>query len=340
MADQLTYNPKNAVTKAIEREFWRGKQAVRKVLTRVNDLDTPVEWQASEIPSHWNFWLREWQVYQSSLSTDLRGSGVRLARPLELKRGDLEADLVLEDLSGRSGHALSWQDFALIAKNWGRAQGRLAHSDYLNEPWTSQQFLRAYTQSKPVNSALLEDNAVWNLPVISESWTKELREGLQFLYRHADALYDIMETAPQIPCHLDFWPNNVFIVDQEVVLVDWAFFGSGALGEDVGNFIPDAIFDGFVAGEDMARLETIMLEAYLAGLSEVRDIEWPVQTTLYASAVKYVWLAPLLLERAAREEYSAYGGGTITEQQAIEQYRSRGLALMRLCEWAEQALKP
>lgn len=32
----------------------------------------------------------------------------------------------------------------------------------------------------------------------------------------------------------------------ESVLVDWAFTGDGALGEDVGHHIPDSVFDPFL----------------------------------------------------------------------------------------------
>ena len=338
LSNQLTHNPKNAVTQSIQREVWQGKAAVRKVLSSVNRAETPNEWRASSNPRHWNYWLREWHIYRSPLHEALEGSGVRLAKSFELTEREPEAALVLEELTGRSGHDLTWQDYALIAKNWGRAQGQLVESDYLAQPWTSQHFLREYTQSKPVDYALLDDKKVWELALIRESWPQTLQEGLQLLYREAGTLYEIMETARQVPSHLDFWPNNVFVTDGEVVPVDWAFFGSGALGEDVGNFIPDAVFDGFVDGEDIAELESIMIDAYEAGLNEACDIEWPVRTTVFASAVKYVWLGPLLLERAAQRQYSAYGGGEISEEQAIEQYRSRGLALMRLCEWAEQAL--
>ena len=341
--EPLTHNPKNAVTKRIERQDRNGQPVVCKVLSGVNTLATPQEWRASDDARHWNYWLREWCVYDSELAEQLAGSGVRLPKSVALNRGELEATLVMEFLPGRTGFDLSWDDFALIARRWGQAQAMLRATNLLEEPWTSRRFLRTYTQSKPVDYRLVDPStqqykAVWSLELVQACWPPELRDGLVYLYAHREALYDMMENAPQIPCHLDFWPNNVFVQDGDVIPVDWAFLGSGAYGEDVGNFIPDAVFDGFVAGEDILALESLMVDAYTTGVIEVAAPDIAIEKTLWASAVKYVWLGPLLLERASSHNFSAYGGEQISEQAAHEQYRNRGLALMRMCEWAELAL--
>jgi thiamine kinase-like enzyme len=50
-----------------------------------------------------------------------------------------------------------------------------------------------------------------------------------------------IERAPRTVCHLDLWPRNVFDDDGATVLIDWAFVGIGAVGEDVGNLVPDAV---------------------------------------------------------------------------------------------------
>src|SRR5919206_4174029 len=77
-----------------------------------------------------------------------------------------------------------------------------------------------------------------------------------------------LETGPQTFCHLDFHPANLFGDGEESILVDWAYCGIGALGEDPGNFVPDALLDGFVAAEDAAELERAAWDGYRAGLAE------------------------------------------------------------------------
>jgi hypothetical protein len=142
----------------------------------------------------------------------------------------------------------------------------------------------------------------WRASLIAQNWPSELREGLQFLYAHREA-----------------------------------FFGDGTIAEDVGNFIPDAIFDGFFSAEQFNELEPRLFGGYLRGLSEGFDVATDVaQQCLWASAVKYVWLGPLLLDRASQNEHHLYGGGVLDDANA--QFRHRGITLLRLCEWANKAL--
>ncbi len=53
-------------------------------------------------------------------------------------------------------------------------------------------------------------------------------------------------------CHLDFWTKNLIKrSDGRLVLLDWAFVGDGAMGEDIGNLVPGTAFDHFIAAESL-----------------------------------------------------------------------------------------
>ena len=54
-----------------------------------------------------------------------------------------------------------------------------------------------------------------------------------------------------------------------------------------------------------------------------------------ASAVKYHWLAPLMLAQADREEHPDYGGVGTVDPHVRYAERAAGLAL--LCDWADEA---
>ncbi len=341
----LTHNPANAVTHSIERIAWGHGTAVRKVLNGRNLASSPPEWQTSDDPSHWNFWAREALIYNSPFSAWLAPAGVRLpdVYELSLEQQARRATLVLEDIDGRGGATLTEDDYVTIASAWGRAQGLLA-SERAGEAraltWWSRAFLRRYTASKPVDYGMLHDEAAWQAPLIAGNWPPALRDGLALLHDRAEQLYACLEAGPQVLCHLDFWPNNVFVETGDgVVLVDLGFCGWGSPAEDIGNFAPDAVFDGFLPAERLHPVGERMLAAYNRSLVEV----WPAAGELdlerlyRASAVKYVWLGPLLLARAQATVQTAYGGAPLED--AAQQYRARGAALLTLCEWAERATR-
>lgn len=338
MTEALTHNPRNAVTHSIERISHQGTSAIRKILNGVNTENTPSEWQASDLPRHWNYWQRESLVYQSHLRDALADTGVRLPRLLQIDENAQTTELILEDIRGRSGSDLTVEDYASISFKWGKAQAQLSKAEW-KMPWASSGFLRSYTTSKPVDYQILYDNQAWSQTLIADNWPQKLQDQLIFLYENRSALYSIVETSVRVPSHLDFWPNNVFVDNTgDLVPIDWAFYGEGAYGEDIANFVPDAVFDDFVAPEMLPKLEQDLFSAYIEGLkaggTTVNTTE--VTKTFHACAVKYVWLGPLLLKKAGEPVQRAYGGAQLDD--ANRQYRNRGLALSYLCDWAASAI--
>lgn len=106
-----------------------------------------------------------------------------------------------------------------------------------------------------------------------------------------------LDRVPRTLCHLDFWPRNLFDDDGVTVAVDWAFVGLGAVGEDAGNLVPDAVFDGFLPPERIDELHDLVWAEYLGGL---RDAGWTGEERdarlgfCLGAALKYVWVRPWL----------------------------------------------
>ncbi|MEM7077020.1 MAG: phosphotransferase [Pseudomonadota bacterium] len=335
----LIYNPRNAVTLSITRETYADRSAIIKTLSGNNRADTPVEWRVSDDQRHWNFWRREALVYNSEIDSLLSSSGVRLPQLFACTQQSRRIVLTLEDVQGRTGSTLSDADFEVMAYAWALGQAALSKHPHAWQHFASRRFLRTYSGSKPVNFALLDEDAAWAHPLLAEAWPRGLREDLGFLYAYRESLYAILERAARIPCHLDLWPNNMFIdPDGQLVLIDWGFFGLGAWGEDIGNFLPDAVFDGFVDAAHLDVLAERLLAAYHLGLRDagVAVTLDSLRRNVYASAVKYIWLGPLLIERAHRAKHSSYGDQHLAD--AAAQYRERGAALQTICRWARAVL--
>lgn len=175
--------------------------------------------------------------------------------------------------------------------------------------------------------AASDDPAHWNY------WGREPLHALR------DRLVTLVESSPRTLCHLDVWPaNEVARPDGTVALLDWAFTGIGALGEDVGNHVPDSMFDLFLPAAQLAELDEVVYNAYVDGLREsgwCGDPRW-VRLAMCASAVKYDWLAALMLTNAGRAQLD-YGG-----EQPVDgdrRYSQRGQALLFLDGWVSEALR-
>jgi hypothetical protein len=328
----LRHNPLNAVTANVERVTYAdGRTAVRKELRRPTDSSGP--WAASTDPRHWNYWRREVEVYRDDeLREQLADAGLVLPAAQVDEQPD-GAVLLMEDIDGTPGTHFSLAEHAALARACGRWQARPAPE----RPWTSTGFLRDYSTTRDVPWHLMTDDAAWQQPPIRETWPAELREAWTGLLVHRDALLDLVASLPRARCHLDFWVSNVIQRPSgELALFDWSFLGDGALGEDIGNYIPDAVFDLFWPVERLPELAETCMANYLDGLHEAgwRGDPDDVRLAVMASGVKYAWLLPGLLGRASDATHNAY------HRQVDSRYlfHQRGQALLFLADWCAEAL--
>jgi len=339
--ETLRYNSNNATTGLVERVHAAdGSTRIHKQLRRVGTVTTaPAHWASSATPSDWNYWAREAEVYTDPrLRASLTGTGLDLPTA-EVLPGEETTDLWLEDVHGTAGADFTLADHIATAAGLGHWQARPLQPA---PAWASRGFLRAYSTSRPGDFDLVGDSAAadaaWAQPLIRDTWPPDLRAGWTRLLAHREDLLRVMEALPRTSCHLDAWVSNVIRRPSgEVVLLDWAFAGDGAVGEDLGNYLPDAVFDLFWPAERLAELEAACWPAYLDGLRAGGwdGAEREARLGVVASCVKYTWLLPLLLQKAADAEHDAYH----QRADAEHLYRQRGTALSHLVGWCEEALQ-
>jgi hypothetical protein len=305
---------------------------------------TPMEvhWTARDHdPRRWTYWCREPLAYQHDLAGAYAGSGVMAPACLGVHVGDREAVLLLEWAEGEPGEAWPAVSYGPAAEALGRAQAPFLRGLPLPPfSWLSERFLREYSSEKPVQWELLDDDDAWAHPVVRRAFPAGLRDGVLFVHAHRDRLYQISESLPRTLCHLDFWPKNLFRrPGGEIVVIDWSFAGAGAIGEDAGNLVPDAVFDHFITAEQMPRLEQVVFEGYLHGLRAAGWYDDPrlVQLGMWSSAVKYDWLAGLTLAQVRQDRQYRYGGAG--EIDPVFKFRERSRALLFNARWARQAIE-
>jgi hypothetical protein len=333
----LAHNPLNAVTGGIWRVQGPDRSLILKIVTDGRDHDGPSWWAASGDDRHWNSWTREVHAYREHLAAAYEPDGVGAPALVAFETGERDAAVLwLEDVHGRTGGHLAVDDLVDLARALGRAQGRLAVDGGWDRRWLSANYLREYSASKPVDDAVLGDDRAWTHPRVARH-LGDLRDDLVALRRERPTFVSWAESCPQTLCHLDLWPPNVVRRESgDFALLDWAFCGSGALGEDMANLVPDSVFDLLLPAAVVDELAERVEAAYLDGVaaSGWRGDERWIRLGMRAAAVKYHWLVDRLLVDIDEDTRVVYGGRVAD---ADEVYAARAAGLRVLCRWAREA---
>lgn len=324
--ERQVFNTQNGVTGGV----WRDGDVVIKTL-RQTAPDAHPRWIPSDDPRHWLYWRREAFAYETDLPARLGLPGPAL---LASEATDDGVELRMTAYDGRTAGSLTVDDLSRVAGLVGSSQGR---DDLPTDPWLSRRFLRTYSSTRVADHSLFADEAAWDQDLVAPFVTDELRQDLAFIHENRERLYSIMEALPRTVCHLDLFPANIFATDDGLGLIDWSFTGDGAVGEDIGNLIPDSIFDRDLHISLLPELEDRLIPAYIDGL---RSAGWSgddrlVVLGVHASAVKYDWLGPRVLAGAGDTEHAQYGGAPTN---AAELFEARWTGLAVMGRWARQAI--
>jgi hypothetical protein len=213
------------------------------------------------------YWRREVEVYASDL---LESAPFRGPRHQAFERGDGSVALWLEDV----GDPGPWPpgDIADVTARLATMRAPRAEP-----PWLARGWLRRYLEirAERVDPSL----AVW---------------------QRREEILERIEAGPIVLVHNDFHPGNIFRPGGETVVIDWAFCGLGAPGDDAGILAADFLFDGFVPLDDPgvpANHIDHIWEAYSSALepSLVEEAEFAY---FAGNALRYAW-APAVSERFA-----------------------------------------
>ncbi|WP_233163506.1 phosphotransferase family protein [Glycomyces salinus] len=328
--EPLQHNTANQTTGGIWRVTAPGGTAILKHLTP--GTDTQDHWAASDDPRHWNYWKREYLAYTTGTAAAY-GHHTSITAPALLEtteRADGTVELWIEAVDGLHGRDWTTPAFAAFAHDLGRAQAH--HTSTPDQPWHSRRWLRQYAGRAEYT------HIPWHHPVAAEHWPTRLREDLRMIWEHRRDLFDLAETLPQTLCHLDVWPMNLVLADTGPVLLDWAFTGRGAIGEDIANLIADTFLDGLRPVTDLPETEQALTDAYINGLAEAgHPTDHTRKAIATTGAAKYAWLAPMMLTRLdAGQDVGSASYDAETDHRAIL-YRRRPIFEM-IATWARTAL--
>ncbi|HMG45811.1 MAG TPA: hypothetical protein VK611_31060 [Acidimicrobiales bacterium] len=294
--------------------MWRVRVGERSAVVKVlahRATGGHENWRSGEAEDHWYYWRREARAYESGLLTSLTGG----LRPPEChliaERDDGSVALWLEDLTGAPGSTWPVGRYRDAARHLGRAQGEFVAGRPLpTDPWLSRGWLRAYLAQRDRHLERLDDPAAWRHPLVAAWFPDPPVDELRALRHHQDRYLDLLDALPPTLSHLDLHPGNLFDAGGGTAAIDWAFVGRGALGEDVGNLVPDAVFDFHVPPERLDDLYAAVAEGYQAGLQDAGadvtpdEVRLAMSTTMVA---KYSWIAPAILGATSEDQEQLNG---------------------------------
>lgn len=256
-------------------------------------------------------WHREYDLYMMSDFGKVFTDSFRWPECYHAERNDHEFCIWMEYIDGVSGNGLTIENLEQAAAELGRFQGRMyqqpdlqrdiiclgnvdfMEKDYLG--WHTQTFSYDYLITDQCRmpehiKKMYKDNKA----IINHDKTVEynclrfpecdlpghLKQMLIDVDENRKEIFNNIKQLPIVLCHRDYWIENIFISDGDLVLIDWDTSGLGYICEDIASLIFDRDTNIDYLDEYYRRL----IPAYLKGLSEYMDVP-PVENLYVREAI-------------------------------------------------------
>jgi hypothetical protein len=235
--------------------------------------------QSSQLPREYSYWRREILAFQSGLLEDLP-AGVRAPRCYGVMENEDGAWVWIEYIQETTGKQWSLDDFQRTARQLGRFQGAyLCGTPLPDHYWLCKPFFSSGWAEQNGWSGFMEpefEQTAWKLPIVQDALND--KQKLRLLQLIVENLrFDIVNShLPQVLCHNDvhrknfIWTHSPKTGEEELIGIDWAFTGPGAVGNDLGELVGNSIYFFDYDPYDVETLEAALLDGYLSGIADHR----------------------------------------------------------------------
>jgi hypothetical protein len=225
-------------------------------------------------PGAWDYPAREVRAYGSGLLAALPG-GLATPRCLAVEaQPDGTTRLWLEAVADAHPGPWSLGRYALVARHLGRFNGAfLAGTPLPAQPWLSRGWLRNFVEPSGPAVADLERLAGPGYPaLLQQLYPSAVVIEFKRLWTERERFLAALDRLPRTFCHQDAFRRNLLLragsEGEELVALDWAYAGHGAVGEDLEQLVVASLFFFETVGIAPREFDAACFAGYVAGLRE------------------------------------------------------------------------
>jgi len=236
---------------------------ILKILVPPGDLSS----EAVHSPSGFAYWKREAEALASGLLDDLT-PGLSIPRCYEVSAQPGGSVWLWMEKLQKKPSTWTISRYWEVAHLLGKWQGQYLEGRSLPEDsWlTPRSWNRDFVEENCTTMALLQRSL--DRPWVQYVYPPQKLGELLWTWQVREVFYHTLENLPQVFCHRDVFGRNLMDRGSETVLIDWAYAGIGAIGEELVPLVQATYLWEEVGRDTFRELEEGVLSGYLEGLQE------------------------------------------------------------------------
>lgn len=165
------------------------------------------------------------------------------------------------------------------------------------------------------------ENNAWKSPNVQRAFKEDSRPRIVQILAERALFFDANDRLPQVLCHNDahrrnfMWALSPETGQEELITVDWAFFGPGAVGNDLGELVGTSLYFLDYPVNEAADLIESVLDPYLAGIGEngitidprQAELGYLIGLTFWMGLQLPGWAALMLAPDSGTDTQAMYG---------------------------------
>lgn len=212
------------------------------------------------------YWKREFELYRSGLLANSLPDSFSPPRIFGLEDFGDACWIWMEDIQDAKP-AWTLAEYQDVARRLGRFNGAWLDASALpDERWLARNWHAAIVPA--LSDTFAELDSLLKHPLAQITLPLDAEQEIKSIWRDRELFRNALLGLPQTFCHNDAFRRNVLYREDDVVLLDWALAGAGAIGEDLVSLVAvSQYYAGFTQAQ-ADKLDRAVFSNYIQGLRQ------------------------------------------------------------------------